>query len=127
MAGSTRIKVARMTLIEKMEQRLGELQAAHVEAQAVYEKEIADFVKELKAALTAYISALAKDSDAALEAVENHYRGETQITVKLRVGTRCPKPPELKTSQLERSLGVLRSAADDFIPVSTDDEYAKYL
>ena len=127
MAGSTRIKVSRGVLIEKMEARKVELEAEHALKQKDYERDFTSFVKQLRKAVADYLASLDTTPEVAIEAVENVYRGQTEVSIRLAPGTHVPAKPDLKLGKIEWSIGVLKAAADEFIPVSTDDEYAQYL
>lgn len=125
MATTTRIKVRRDTLLRKLVQERARLTAAHEKAEFDYDRKIIPFLQALEGTAEAFIELLATDPDKALTRVSSSYDGG-KVTVSLP-GLKQPSAPTLDTRQLDKMISILDSAADEFISVAANDDYARYL
>ncbi len=122
---TTRVKVERTVLIEKLEAKKVELFASFEKDQTEYD----EAAKTLRTKVTAAISQLDKLSDADfLERVRNECRGSGWCYIALE-GVEVPTKPdayrhEHAIDNLNRHIRVLSMATNEFISVSTEDESA---
>ncbi len=120
---NTRIKVRRETLIDKLETQKKANEKKYEKEKIKYEEDVESFRPKLEKAIA---DVLKLSNEKLVEKVSSGWGNDSQ---RLEIKIVVPQKPlsNYNNNRLDKMISVLKAGADEFISVSTQDEYADYL
>lgn len=127
-SASTKVKIRREKLIEKLRESRTEQEANYNKLQAKFDTNHPKSAEKVANALRKLADQLEKDNELMYENVAvRKYAGTATATVELGKIEVPEKPYKTDTDNLDRMIRVLESSCEDFIMVSIGDDYSRYL
>lgn len=126
---TTRVRIDREALIERLARAKALLIDKHGKAQATYEADLMYFNRRLFMALTELADRVNEQSpEKAIARLGTRYHGKNKHTIEvtIKVPTK-PQPIAHEVKTIEKMIRALEVANDDEIVVKADGEFAAYL
>lgn len=125
MARTLKVKVPVATLLASAQNERAALVADHARGLKKYERDQAQFAARARAALDKAFTSFMKDGPPPHRT--GYISGRYRPVVVVPGYPKNPEEPSLDTKGIDRDIAILAAASDEFLSISTDDHFARYL